>query len=195
MTYNKLEDSQLLVLLSQKNERAFDIVFEKYRHKIYTFSVSILHEPALAQDVVQDVMIKLWQMEERLLEVKNLDQWLRVMTRNRTIDILRSKKHMSDQLSYFSCEEQLRDNTTQEQILYKDLQHILNRAIAGLPIQQQRVYQLIEVEGFNNKEVANELGLTPATVQTHLKLARRKLRAYLLKYSDKTICLLLLLFI
>lgn len=195
MTYKKLEDSVLLVLLSQKDERAFDVVFERYRHKIYTFSISILHEPALAQDVVQDVMMKLWQMGDRLLEIKSLNQWLRVITRNRTIDILRSKKYTVYQQDYSSCEEQLNDNVTQEHILYKDLQHILNRAIAGLPTQQQRVYQLMEMEGFDSKEVANELGLTPATVQTHLKLARRKLRAYLLKYSDKAISLLLFLFI
>lgn len=195
MRYRSLNDVELLKKISVADAKAFVVIFERYKNHVYAFSLSILKNPEAAQDVVQDVMLKLWQMGDRLLEIKNLEAWLKVASRNRTIDFLRAEK---SRLLIYEEDAEVKDlghDDTQQQILYRDLQNTLRSAMLILSTQQHKVYQLMDIEGFDSREVAKALGLTRSTVLTHLKIARRKLRAYMLHHADMIVLLTLLSFI
>lgn len=185
-------ESDLLAKIAEGDERAFTTIYEYYQHKIYTFCLPILHSELLAEEVVQEAMLKLWRMGFQLKTITNLDSYLKSIARNRAIDLLRHQKLVvrTDQALTHTWKEE--HNETEEQIILNDTEKVLKDAIGQLPKQQKLVYQLSQQKGLKNDEIAAQLSLSPATVQTHLKLAMKFLREHIKKNTDIAILIILL---
>lgn len=186
------KETDLLAKIAEGDERAFTIVYEFYQHKIYTFCLPILHSEILAEEVVQESMLKLWRMGCQLKTIINLDGYLKSIARNRALDLLRHQKlvERTDQKLTHSWTEE--HNETEEQIILNDTNKVLKDAIGHLPKQQKLVYQLSQQKGLKNDDIAAQLNLSPATVQTHLKLAMKFLREHIRKNTDIAILIILL---
>lgn len=186
------KETDLLAKIAEGDERAFTVVYEFYQHKIYTFCLPILHSETLAEEVVQESMLKLWRMGCKLKTIINLDGYLKSIARNRALDLLRHQKLVArtDQKLIHSWTEE--HNETEEQIILNDTNKVLIDAIGQLPKQQKLVYQLSQQKGLKNEEIAAQLSLSPATVQTHLKLAMKFLREQIRKNTDIAILIILL---
>lgn len=177
-------DQELLAQVAKGDSHAFSVLYEQYSKKVYVFALQLLNSELLAEEVMQVVMLKLWQMEDGLNGIQNLDGYLRVMSRNVSYNMLRRLKleqEGSDVLARDWTEEH---NDTEEQILLKDTKKILEEAIEALPAQQKLVYQLCHQQGMKYEEAAKQLNLSPLSVQTYMKLALRFLRAYISKRTD-----------
>lgn len=185
-------ENDLLAKIAEGDERAFTIIYEFYQHKIYTFCLPIVHSELLAEEVVQEAMLKLWRMGYQLKAIKNLDSYLKSIARNRAIDLLRHQKlaDRTDQNLAYSWTEL--HNGTEEEIILNDTKKVLKDAIDQLPKQQKLVYQLSQQKGLKNDEIATQLNLSPATVQTHLKLAMKFLREQIKRNTDIAIMIILL---
>ncbi|MNJ87631.1 ECF RNA polymerase sigma factor SigL [compost metagenome] len=185
-------ENDLLAKIAEGDERAFTIIYEFYQHKIYTFCLPILHSELLAEEVVQETMLKLWRMGYQLKTIKSLDSYLKSIARNRAIDLLRHQKLVdrTDQNLAYSWTEL--HNGTEEEIILNDTKKVLKDAIDQLPKQQKLVYQLSQQKGLKNDEIAIQLNLSPATVQTHLKLAMKFLREQIKRNTDIAIMIILL---
>lgn len=179
-----VSESELLSKVADGDHRAFKLIYQKYYNKIYTFSIRILHSPLLAEEAVQESMLKLWLMGPNLLTINNLDGYLKRISRNCAIDILRRKELelRTDRKLGLKWEET--HNETEEQVLLNDMRKVLNDGVALLPQQQKLVYQLCHLEGLKYEEVATRLNLSVFTVQSYMKLALRFLRSYLKKHTD-----------
>lgn len=178
-------DISLLQKIAAGDAVAFEKIYYRYQPKIYQYCLKLLHEPPLAEEVAQEVMLKLWTLGHELTSIENLDAWLKRVTRNRTIDLLRANRNNPMQ-SFVPIEEELAPglNFTEEIVLLRDARRLLNEAIAKLPEQQQKVYLLSEQEGWRAEQIAEQLELKINTVYTHLKLARRNVKNYLTQYLD-----------
>ena len=185
------DDQGLLKRVARGDERAFEIIYHKYSRKIYFFSLKTLKSPTLAEEVVQEVMLKLWRMGTLLTGINHLERYLKTASRNTSLNLLRRQEieRRSNELVGISWEEA--NNETEELLLLNDTRRILNEAIAILPPQQQEVYRLCHQQGLKYEEVAKKLNLAPTTVATHMKLALRFLRSYLQKHTDVTIMAIL----
>src|SRR5690606_42055961 len=86
------EEFVFLQKIARGDSEAFARVFHYYHPIIYTFSLPILKSEALAEEVAQEVMVKLWRMGEDVAEIKTLDTFLKVAARNKAIDILRRQQ-------------------------------------------------------------------------------------------------------
>lgn len=128
---------------------------------------------ANAEDIVQQVFLKLLEREDDLHEIRNWKNYLYVLMRNETVNYLRRHQYHAKLLKYLQRHSQ--HATLHDALLEKEYRNILQAAIEKLPKQQRLVYQLRVEYKFRNKQVAKELNLSIETVKKHIKLARQKL--------------------
>ncbi|MBC8988003.1 sigma-70 family RNA polymerase sigma factor [Pedobacter sp. N36a] len=186
-----VNESDLLTKVAGGDHQAFRVIYQRYYNKIYTFSIRILHSQLLAEEAVQESMLKLWLMGPNLMAINNLDSYLKRIARNCAIDILRRKELelRTDRKLGVIWEET--HNETEEQVLLNDMRKVLNDGVALLPRQQKLVYQLCHQEGLKYEEAALRLNLSVLTVQSYMKLALRFLRNYLKTHTDIAVLLII----
>ena len=162
---------------------AFRILFKQYHPFVHAFSRRITHSEELAEEIVQDVFLKIWLDRERLNTLDDFPAYLNRMVRNHCFNVLRrlatEAKHMAEHLTDF--EEA--DQSTLEDLDYEEVKRILDEAVESLPPQQKRVYLLCHQEGLKYEAAAAQLNLSPQTVHAYMKEALRKIRTHFKNYS------------
>ncbi|MFC3197927.1 RNA polymerase sigma factor [Parapedobacter deserti] len=178
-----LTEKQLLERISIQDEGAFSVLYDRFRPKVYTYALKISGSVEVAEDIVHEVFLKVWQCREPD-NIANLDAYLRVVTRNFTLKWLRRMilertvgKEMKDNWDEV-------DFSTEQAVNLKETQEVIDRAIALLPPQRRLIFQLCKNEGLKYEEVAERTNLSRLTVKTHMQLALRFLRNYMVRYQD-----------
>jgi RNA polymerase sigma-70 factor (family 1) len=178
-----LDDLSLLKRVFLKDELAFAELYNRYRKKVYSYSLKILKYPDRAEDIVHEVFLTLWQ-QDNLASILNLDAYLKVVTRNQTLKLLRRQQlELKSNKNMFVAWQEVHNETEQE-ILLHDTYEQLRNGVEQLPPQQKKVYQLCREEGLKYEEVAEQLSISRLTVKTHMQHALRFLRAYLTSHTD-----------
>lgn len=182
MEINTYNERELLLSLAQGNDHAFAEVFHHYRHRIYAIAFRLLNSASLAEDIVQDVFMKMWMKRYELHEISHFKAYLFTTTRNHiftSLKLLAREQLMESELSA-TMVHGVRD----AHILHKEYEQILQHAIAQLPPQQGLIYKLSKEEGLKRNEIADRLQLSPETIKVHLANAMRSIRAFCLTRMD-----------
>lgn len=191
MNYPALDDIELIKILQEENEEAFAELYNRYWKRIYTMALSYTRSPEAAQDIVQDVFLKIWIKKENLLQVREFKPFLFVTARNLIISSLRNRVfHVN-----LDPDEQVEEETflPERQLSYKESVGLLHKAIDLLPPQQQRAYRLSRNEGMRYEDIAQEMGISALTVRTHITKALSFVRKYLTDNSVHPVLLLMIL--
>lgn len=176
-----MTDSQLLEQSSSGNRDAFRVLYDRYRPKVYSYALRITLSPELAEDIVHDVFLKLWNNGG--MEVENVVGFLRVVTRNHTLKILRKQVLEERVAASAAIQQPACHSCTDDAIAYQEARETLFGAIARLSPQRKQVFLLCKDEGLKYEEVAQRMNLSPLTVKTHMQHALRFLRKYMERYS------------
>jgi RNA polymerase sigma-70 factor (family 1) len=187
-----LNEQELLAQIVEGNQLAFKKIYDAYFSRTYTFAFHVLHSRELAQEVVQEVMLKIWQMGEELTSVRDLEAFLKTLAKRKAIDALR-KQEMDRRVSIAAGGNwQEGHEETEEGILLNETRKILERGIEALPAQQRLVYRLCHQQGLKHEEVAEQLNISPGTVHRHMTLALAFLRTYLKDHTDLAVMAIIL---
>lgn len=182
MEVNTYNERELLLSLAQGEDRAFAGVFHHYRHRIYAIAFRLLGSASQAEDVVQDIFLKMWLKRGELHEISHFKAYLFTVTRNH---IFTSLKLMArQQLATSELSAAAVDEIKDAAIIHKEYEQILQRAIAQLSPQQELIYKLSKEEGLKRNEIADRLQLSPETIKVHLANAMRSIRAFCMARMD-----------
>ena len=151
------------------------------KNKLYRFALGIVKDEELAQDVVQECLIKVWEKRSEVKLVKNLEAWCMQITRNKALDKLRSKHLKKTDLFEVELDTRKERDTPYVVAERGDLMKRITVLIAELPNRQREVMQLRDIEGYSYKEIADMLEIDINLVKTNLFRARRKLKESLIK--------------
>jgi RNA polymerase sigma-70 factor (family 1) len=165
--------------ISIGNRHAFTELYQFYHKKVYGYALSIVNEEFLAQEVVQDVFMKIWIRRNTLLSIDNFAGYLAVCTRNETLNAI---KKIAAQQKHYQVVQKTQtelDEGTEQQIQLRETRKMLDRAIQRLPPQQKKVYSLLNVQGLKLDDVAERMHITPSTTKTHLKAAIKNIRNFM----------------
>lgn len=158
------------------DERAFRKLFDEHWQNIYGVAYMLTKSAPVAEDMVQEIFLKIWMKREQLPEVENFRNYLFIIARNYIFNQL--KKKSTDILFTDQLLDYFHDNneTPEKRLLQKEAQHLIQKAIGRLPQQQKLVYQLSREEGLSRNEIAERLGISPNTVRNHLAKALEIIR-------------------
>lgn len=189
------DEKLILAKIAKGDQQAFGILFNFYRNKVFGYALTILQEDTAAEEIVQDVFIKLWIKRKTLLTIENFGGFLRTTTRNETLNAL--KKIASEQKNYQIANQNTSDidSGTENEIQFRETKKLLDSAIEKLPPQQKLIYNLCHIEGLKQRDVAEKLNLSPLTVKTHLRDAVKSIKNYLILHDEIKAVPLLLFFL
>ncbi|OQP58875.1 RNA polymerase sigma-70 factor [Niastella populi] len=167
-----------------KDEDAYRKLFYHYYPILLNFCTTILNNNEDAEEVVSEVMLKVWTLGENLNQVENLTVYLLKAARNKAYDALRKKSREVTTITISdNIEEYIVDKNSPES-LYSgvELSQYIEKTIRALPTQAQLVYRLVREQGLAYKQVTDVLGISLNTAETHMRLALKKIRSALNAY-------------
>jgi len=146
--------------------------------KMYRYALSILKNSDMAQDVVQDCLIKIWQNRQKLPEVKSIDSWVMRITRNQCYDWVKMNRYSLWVDKDINRDDiGIKENTGADQkTLVNDQINWMKKVIETLPQKQKEVYHLREVEEMSYQEIAEVMSMTLAEVKVTLHRTREKIK-------------------
>ncbi|HSC37452.1 MAG TPA: RNA polymerase sigma-70 factor [Chitinophagaceae bacterium] len=179
------EDSTLLALLREDSEYAFQLVFDRYRNRVYQLAMFYVKSPSLAEDIVQDVFLKIWFQRKKLPELSSFEAWLYTLTRNFTLNCVKKLAHEWKARAGWTREIRQFEEDTDHKLLNAQYKMLFSQAIGQLPEQQQKVFRLAREKNMSYEAIAAELSLSPLTVKTHMSRALAAIRTFLQKHCKE----------
>ncbi|MEO6522418.1 MAG: RNA polymerase sigma-70 factor [Mucilaginibacter sp.] len=169
-------ESLLLERLSKDDPDAFEILFREYQDRVYSYAIKICQSQSLAQEIVQDVFMKVWISRASIRRISNFGGYIRITARNEALQSLRSKALANRVQSAVGREWSEVHNETEQRIDFKETYEVLHNALLKLPPQQKLIYKMCHLEGMKQQDVANQLQISPLTVKAHLRQAVQRIR-------------------
>ena len=171
-------ETELLKSIAEGDECAFATLFAHYRNRIYTLAFKLTRSNIIAEEIVQDVFLKIWQKGADLITIKNFHAYLFIVTRNHIYKVLKDIARNYKIVTLPDEDQVLSGNDTADFLINKEYNLLLQNAIDRLPTQQKQVYRLVKDRGFKRDEVAEQLHIQPETVKFHLAQAMKNIRAF-----------------
>ena len=164
--------------ISKKNsEHALKFLYRHYFDKLMRFISIYIKSEQTAEEIISDVFLIIWQNRKSLMKIKNFNAYIYTITRNQSIDYLRTKKMDFEQLSEIPLDFYFRTDTTPEDdMITKELAISMDKAINSLPNQCKMAFKLIREDKMNYKDAAAILNISVKTLEAHITKAIKELR-------------------
>jgi RNA polymerase sigma-70 factor (ECF subfamily) len=171
--------------------KAYGQLYELLTDGLQRFAFSLVRSSEVAEEIVSDVFIKVWQIRGKLMEIDNLKVYLYTIAKNFSLNyITRNYKNTVVSLEVLDIEAVIEFNGPAEMCISADLVNQIRRVIQQLPPQCRLIFQLVKEEGLQYKEVAAILDISPLTVRNQLAIGIRKIGETLPVYLQSSISLL-----
>jgi RNA polymerase sigma-70 factor (family 1) len=167
----------LLDQISEKDdETAFQHLFELFVPGISRFTLSILKNRELSEEVVSDVFFKIWIHRIRMAEIENFKAYLYASARNIALNYLdKQKRQMAISLEDITLPLPIDEICPESELITKELREAIGRAIEHLPGRCKLIYSLAKIEQLKYKEIAQILDISVKTIDHQLTIAVKKI--------------------
>jgi RNA polymerase sigma-70 factor (ECF subfamily) len=173
------EESRLITLLHDNSEYAFQLIYDKYRNRIYQTAIKFLKSPIIAQDVVQDVFMKLWFERNKIDASKPVEAWLYTVAKNNILNKLRKIANEWKAIDVMSHSILQSESNTDQKLNEGEFNRNIESAVSKLPEQQKTVFILSRYEKLTYIQIGAKMGISPLTVKTHLSRALHSIKKHL----------------
>ncbi len=171
-----MDDAELLQAVAQQDEGAMAEIFDRYSRLVYAISLRVLKEPALAEDVMQEVLLQIWRSPGGFVAQRgSLGSWLAVVARNRSIDVLRRRAHQEPLEGVTVTEPRSLSRSVEDGILMEQIRGVVTQ----LPAEQQSSLQMAYFDGMSHTEIAERTGIPLGTVKTRIRAGLMAVRKVL----------------
>jgi len=155
----------------------FKRVFDQLYNPLCNFAASILNDEAGAEDVVQEVFVKLWNKRNELKINTDIKSYIFQAVRNKSLEVLRKKKSDLNRLEIVSKTSYVEADTTVEQEMQNFMfKEKLYNSLRQLPPKCRQIFEMSKLEGLTYSEIAKVLEISPRTVETQISRALKILR-------------------
>ena len=181
-------EKDLLLRVAEGDETAFRVLYDHYRKKIYALGLFLTKSESHAQELVQDVFLKIWVKRDQLREIAYFNAWLRTIAGNTAINYMRARAMEKLGLVRLGIHENS-NCFTENDVADREYSLLLQAAVRQLPPQQQKVYVLHRQQGLCHEAVAEQLDISVLTSKKYMKLALRSIRVFLERRMDTAVSL------
>jgi RNA polymerase sigma-70 factor (ECF subfamily) len=156
---------ELLCRLTRGDRVAFDLIYHQYCNPVYCNALKITRDRSVAEDIVQEVFITLWEKKETISLERPVGGWLFVLCYNRAVNQLRKK--LRESVACRHLEDPAAGDPTDE-ASYSQQWELLENAMAQLSPQKRKVFELCKIQGKTYEETAAVLQISKYTVKEYL---------------------------
>jgi RNA polymerase sigma-70 factor (family 1) len=142
---------------------------------VYSYSLHVTHSEIIAEDITQEVFMKVWINRNSFAEIENMEAWIITIARNLCFNQLK-KQALEQKLNKFAIRNQVHQNT-EDNIIYKERLDEVKQIVDKLPSQQRTIFNLNRMEGLKNEEIALQLNISVNTVKSHFTKAIKTIRS------------------
>ncbi len=184
-------DTELLREMAAGATSALEELMRRHEPRIFQFALKIVKSPELAEEISQDIFLKIWEKRTSLNTIESLPAWLFSMAKNQSINTLKEiARRYAHEEKYAAAQEDSFDAEAEMQ--YNDLKKIADTLVDQLSPQRKIIYRMKVEQGLTTGEIAAKLGLSPSTVRTQLAKSYQLLRT---SVSDQLCVVVLLSFL
>lgn len=161
-------------------QQLFERMHAVYCGRIYNFVLKITHGNSyIAEEITQIVFMKLWEKIDQVSDKESLKNYLFVIARNTLLNYAKHEAIEHIYLNYLMAQSRSEDRATEESIDAAFLDGYVAGLVEEMPPMRQRVFRMSRQQCLTNSQIAQELGITVSTVETHLTLAFKYIRQQL----------------
>lgn len=164
---------------TESYRKEFEEIFIQYFPKVRTFAAILLKSEQEAEDVAQDIFVKLWEQPD-LWEGNLVRNYLYTMVKNHVFNRIKRKniesKYIHSQMNLHSWEEMGEFKDPLNEIYHEELQLLLKLSLEQMPEKRRQVFEMSRFEYLTNNEIAEKMNLSVRTVEQHIYLALKDLK-------------------
>jgi len=169
--------------LRDGNTRAYEMLFKQWYEPLCRYAHSMLHDRDEAEDIVQKIFCKLWDQHEKLEIHTSIKSYLYRMTHNACLNKIKQLQMQAEHHEMIAYCSIASSNQVEQTLAHKELRQQIELAIATLPERCRQVFLLSRMQNLSYVQIAQQMLISPNTVETQivkaLKILRTKLKDYL----------------
>jgi RNA polymerase sigma-70 factor (ECF subfamily) len=177
------DDKELINRVKKDDKLAFAVLFTRYYADLVNFSVLMIRDMDAAEEIVQDLFLKLWENRNEFDDIQSLRSYLLKSVQNRSIDWLRHKRLKNQYAALLLEHPVLLQNDTENYLLYSELESELQTALSRIPEECAQVFIKSRFEAMKHEQIARLLGISVRTVENRIsktvQLLRKQLKDFI----------------
>lgn len=193
MSETKTINNKLLVIeLIEGNEKAFSELFNMFYNDVYAYSLSMLKNEVLAEEIVQDVFLNIWLHRDRLNPDLSFKSYVFTITRNLTFNLISkvANSHKLKEEVFYTSQKSY--NPIEDSLAEADYDAIKNKAIEQLPPKRRVIFEMSRNEEMSYEEISKELNISVSTVKGQMSKALAEIRTFLETHGNVALLISLL---
>ena len=186
-------EKELFELIAESDEAAFEKIFHTYNAKLLPFVTSITKNREAAEEIMQEVFLKLWLHRTSLTEIENPTAWLIRVSSNLALSYLQRLAIHTKVVKRISGQTSQTDTLVESEMDVKKIKEHVAVAVSQLPKNRRQIYNLSREDGLNRRQIAERMGIAESTVKNQLTAALKFIQEYIEKNYNIYLPLFLLL--
>lgn len=170
--------------LKKNDHDAFEIIYNTYVDRLYFFTLKLVKTPEMAEELTQEVFIKIWSLRSSLNTELSFEAFLFRITRNMAINYLKKNAFQNKVKDHLKSVSTSYFNSTDSTIAYRETLGHLESLLCKLPPKRQQVYRMSRIEGLDHEAIANQLKISKNTVKVHMVKASKFVKEGMSKIAD-----------
>ncbi len=180
MKTNYISETDWILALKEGDLQAFNELFDRYGKRLYNFSIGYLKSVENAEEIVQEVFMKIWDNRLELSAQKSIESYLFTIARNGILNTIRKSKSEQAYLNYVKINPE-KNVLLDEELNFNELKKAYHEAIEQLSPRRKEIFLLSREQALSNAEIAEKMSISVKTVENQMTTAiseiRRNLRS------------------
>ena len=176
------QEQDLLRQLIRGDIAGYEVLFHKYYPTFFAFIKGMTKETAVAEDIAQNIFMKVWLNREKLDAAKSIRNYLFVLAKHEIYNYFRTKSRTFTTLKEAIAQTESKGGgkpAFAEKLDLAETAEQVETIVGKMPPQRQQIFRMSRFEHMPSREIAEQLNLSVRTVDKHLELALKELRKYL----------------
>jgi RNA polymerase sigma-70 factor (family 1) len=189
------EEKTLLAIVATGDRQAFTKLYTTHLNGLYRYIFLFTKSKEEAEEILQDIFIKIWVNREKLSEIDSFKSYLFRFAKNKLLDKIRHSQIRQRVLSEIKRTKNVSETTTSDQCAYREYYKVVQQAIEKLPPKRKLIFRLNIENGLSQDEIARELNISKSVVQKQTYRASLFVREYLFKHGEISFSILISFFL
>ncbi len=159
------------------DQKAFANLYGLFQYKLCRFSYTIIHNREIAEEIVEDIFVSLWNNPDNISKIENLPVYLYVSVKNRSLNELsrKAKELITAPYDFLDFEIDDKVENPHDKMITNEMLQRMHRAVNDLPARCKMIFKLVREDGLKYKEVSQILNISVNTIDVQMAIAVKRI--------------------